>query len=1307
MQSLRWLLYKAWLLLVTVIILAAVGTVTMRIIASNVQHYRQDIERLLTAKFDYPVRFSNLGIYWHGISPRLVFEGVRILDARRKTVWLQINRAVFGISLLDSAWSRHWKINRIALNGVRLQIITTQNGRILQPALSWVSLDQGQRLSPMLDWFAPGMSADIEQGEVVVEDRGADKRYTFPELSAQMRVGHQGRIKVAALLKFAQGSGRKLIFLGKFNKLTSHSQEWNGLMYWDLQGIHLPPLLLKPFIPKVLQMSGRLSMRIWGSLRGGRFQQFVGHLNLVNFSLVSKRKARISGGGGSDRFEPVNLAFEFGLRHQPQGWLLQADRIKVGTKKGRWSAFALSVAEQDIPLGRQITGWVSHLILPDLLPFVATLPQLPLNWRKSLQGLSPAGILSNVRFQGILRKGQIHELTMSSRFAGFSIRPYENYPGIRGGRGTFWFTPQGGALSLKSPDFIIIVPKWFTRPLPAMNVRLPLRWRLVSQGVHIRSDNFGLANANLKIQGNINFLLPSKAPPYLDLRLFMPRGNLAGLHHFLPFKPFSRGFNHWLETALKAGEIKNGQMLIQGNPRNFPFRQHQGIFSIRLPIVGAVVKYYHDWPPLKKADGELVFKSPGLDVTATTGEVLSTHIDTVNAQIPDVEKAVLHLRLRAHGPVPDLVAYLAHTSVADGYQDLFKKIITRGSERLSTQMLIPLDENNEKGLKIKGETRIRQGDFTFIGQNFKLREINGAFTFTQSGVRATNVTAIFRGSPTQLSAAIKVGGSARVSLSGRYRMSLLLPKSSPLRPFVQGVAPMRIEFAVPLTTRAFRKTGVKVHVQSNLKGVVVDLPQPIGKSAALARRLNLRFAVDKPGTPIWVEYGPALRLVLRLAGKRGCRYPQAMDIRYNAGMPRLPLAGIRLEGQFENLNLDAWRDVRFSPKQPVVVTNTTCPDSVMDDLQRIRQVHVTAHYLQIFSLGLDQVKLTAQGEPPGWNMDIESRQLAGRFWIPFILRGPNPVRFKMSRLILGVKQLRSGPLSAQGRKVGLINPAAIPPLEGQIQQMEIAGVKLAHVRIRTQPLSDGLKIQGISLVEPAFTANIHGEWLKRNQSTFTRLWLNLNIQNAGQMLELFKFPGMSGGQGQAKWRLSWPGAPNELHWKTIRGSGSVSLRNGRLNHVNTGPVGKLLTLFNLNELPNHLARGFSGLFKSGFGFNILSGNFRVEDGIIETRDLHLDGSTADIHAKGKINVFSDALNVDVTAIPQLQSALPIASALVGGPVAGLAVYLFDRFSGLGKRFNKIFKIEYHVGGTSKAPVITLKNKIPQTSNHEASGASLY
>jgi len=117
-----------------------------------------------------------------------------------------------------------------------------------------------------------------------------------------------------------------------------------------------------------------------------------------------------------------------------------------------------------------------------------------------------------------------------------------------------------------------------------------------------------------------------------------------------------------------------------------------------------------------------------------------------------------------------------------------------------------------------------------------------------------------------------------------------------------------------------------------------------------------------------------------------------------------------------------------------------------------------------------------------------------------------------------------------------------------------------------------------------------------------------------------------------------------------------------------------------------LTLDFGDVFKSGFGFNSVTGDFTLKDGNAYTDDVEIKGPAADIHIRGRTGLRTHDYDQIVDANPHTGGALAVVGAVVGGPIgaaAGLAI---------SKGLSRAAHARYSITGNWTHPVITTISK---------------
>jgi uncharacterized protein YhdP len=120
-------------------------------------------------------------------------------------------------------------------------------------------------------------------------------------------------------------------------------------------------------------------------------------------------------------------------------------------------------------------------------------------------------------------------------------------------------------------------------------------------------------------------------------------------------------------------------------------------------------------------------------------------------------------------------------------------------------------------------------------------------------------------------------------------------------------------------------------------------------------------------------------------------------------------------------------------------------------------------------------------------------------------------------------------------------------------------------------------------------------------------------------------------------------------------------------------------------LPRRLSLDFRDVLDKGFGFDEISGDFRIEDGNAYTCNLSLKGPAADIGIAGRAGLGSR--DYDQTAIVSVNvgNTLPIVGAVVAGPQVAAALIIFSQI--FKKPLQEMGQIYYGIEGSFDDPLV--------------------
>jgi uncharacterized protein YhdP len=212
---------------------------------------------------------------------------------------------------------------------------------------------------------------------------------------------------------------------------------------------------------------------------------------------------------------------------------------------------------------------------------------------------------------------------------------------------------------------------------------------------------------------------------------------------------------------------------------------------------------------------------------------------------------------------------------------------------------------------------------------------------------------------------------------------------------------------------------------------------------------------------------------------------------------------------------------------------------------------------------------------------------------------------------------------------------------------------------------------------------VSGTWLVDDKGQHSSFKLAYDGDDVGATLTALNFAGViKGGKAHTEAQLDWPGPPTAFALARAAGSMSFEIKDGRLLDVEPG-AGRILGLLSFQALPRRLLLDFSDLFRKGFSFDSLAGNFTIEDGNAQTDNLYMDGPSARIEARGRVGLAAEDYDQRVTVTPNVSGGLPVAGALAAGVGAGAALFLAEKL--LKPGIDKMTRAEYRVTGSWANP----------------------
>ena len=1336
-HSLSWLTRLAIVASAAVAVLIALAIITLRYwILPDIEQYHGRITASLASAIGNPVSIGRIEGDWQGIRPWLKFTDVRMLDEQGQPALVLpvINSSVSWMSL----FSVELRLASLEIDRPELLVRRDAQGKLY---VGGVTLSKQGGEKNLADWL-------LHQSRMVVRDAlvvWVDELRDAPPLVLQQvelhienfYSRHRFALRAIPPSELATPLDLRGEFYGEsFDNLgTWHGQLFTQLDYTDVTA-------WRPWLDMPGEFSrGRGALRGWLGLENGRVMKIAADLDLrdvVTRMAEDVPEMALLDLRGRAAWQEVAGGFEISTRHlamhlQNGIELLPTDFYFREAADGERSGGALRA---------------NQLQLETLVGLTKYLP-LEAGLRARLDAYAPSGKVSNLdaRWQGV--PGKPDGYRIKGRFDNIGLRQVGEMPGFSGLTVEVDGSDAAGRLSINSRQLVVDAPGVMREPLSFTTLTGQGGWQRQRGELSINVDNIAVANEDLA--GNLFGSYQTRAGTrgVLDLTGRLTRGDIRRAARYTPLIALQKEGNDWLNGALLAGHTEDFRIRIKGNLSDFPLDGTKDVlFKIGGHARDAVLEFDKDWPRIENITGEFLISGNKLEVKSPSATMLGAHLQNVSVTMPDMMSVDLPLEIRGEAQATSnvLLRFIQQSPVR-GYIDGFTDGMTAsGNSHLALFVRIPL--LGSKPVQVSGNIRMQGNDIALGEAVPGLRNTRGVLSFTESGMQASGVTAEILGGTASINMQTAEGGAVHAIVQGRCDLDVLRQaEPHPLLNYLHGGAEWDADISVV-------KKSAQVIVKSDLQGIRSSLPQPFAKGANEVLPVRMEKSGGSDGKDIIsVQMGKLLSAHLVRREENGAMVvkqgtidlgdpgkPQGTRVRQKASKGK---SGVWLRGNLPVLSIQGWEGLAGGAGSPGAALPIDGATLHIDKLE--------GYGMSIKSMRIDAAK---RGEALA--VQLASSMLSGEMvWQPHGYEKGGKLSARLRNLWVDDEPL---PISDKPEKSALpgkieqavltapsqLHPGDLPALEIAIENLQVKGKHIGRFELVGHPdgrdwrmrrlritnpdgslMGDGIwygaspsirggdfvpglpvgKLPAVGestarLVEPGELADSAAK--RRSGGIYTgdsqsQVSLQLEISDAGKILARSGYPNtVKGGSGKLVANLAWSGTPDEFNYASLNGSLKLDTSKGRFIKMDPG-IGKLLSVLSLQALPKHITLDFNDVFSEGFQFDNINGNASIKNGVLDTQDFHIDGSSAKVTLKGSVDMNSETQNLQVRVLPTIGDSVSLGVAFAAGPAVGIGALILNKV--LGNPLDKLVSFEYNVSGTWSDPnVVKVGGAQPMQNN---------
>jgi len=1241
------------------LVLVALAVSLGRQMAPLVAETRLEVQARVRDVLGMPVDIGALEGHWTALAPRLLAHDVTIGEGPDA---LHLERVQVRLDLVRTLLARELRVAALELEGVRFALVQDADGRWALEGSS-----EGGRSRP----FNPDESLraieridhlSLLDTQIIFAPHGQD---AFALRNVDLTVRSDGwKQRLDGQLTLPDG---RLLQLNMRGQLADEGwRQSSAELYLKLPqsdwAAWLPRSLTAQWALERFQAGGEL----WLSWVDGHLQRAATRLQAPELRV---------GRAGHAPASLKNLVLTGHFERDGENFRALLSPLSADFGETRWQDVVLSLEHRGEAGAK--TPWTltaNHLDLTPLVPLVQSVAPLPESAATALAALRPRGTLRNLRLDYRPQAEGGERLSYAANLEAVGFDAWHGAPAAENVGGSVSGDLAGGELRLNADDVALHLARLFPRPWRYRHAAGQLFWQIDEQAVTLRSPYVQTEGEEGLAAGD--FLIRLRRDPeeedYMDLRVGLKDGDARYAGKYLPTRSsgLSPELANWLQSAIRGGKVEEGFFLYQGSLNR---GAEDGARSLGLffKVSDSELAYQPGWPALREASGEVFVEDSGVRVKLDGGRVLDTRLTSALAEIPAARGGVPRLQIEGElqGSVGDGLRILQEAPLETA--EIFAGWEGEGPLQGRLSLDIPLRSGAEHPARVVADLRTEDARLRVAQANLELTRLQGAFKYdTAKGLSAPDIRARVLGQALRGRALAEGrGGSARTRIRASGQVS---PKT--LAEWLQVTQTLPVTGTLPYSLDLLLDgADSRLRVDSTLRGLSIDLPEPFGKPAGESREAQWFMTLDGPERLYRLDYAGLASLALAAPPER---FERARgELRLGGGQAQPPATpGLWLRGRFDTLDWDAWQKA-LTP----YLGQGTGQGSLL------KGAELSVGSFHGFGSALGRLEARLRPVRSGWELQLQGPQVAGDITIP--AREGAAIVVDLDRLQLPATQ--SAAASAAADPLRAVDPRQIPALDVRIARLQQGIESLGAWSFKARPGSGGVQFSDLDLDLKGLRVRGTAGW--QGPPGGARSWFRGGLQGR-DLADVLLAWGFAPSATSDRFRVdidgNWPGSPAALALSSYSGRFDISLSKGQFREVEGAASAlRVFGVLNFNAIGRRLRLDFSDLFGKGLSYDEVKGLVRGRDGVFRTEiPLTLTGPSSNLELKGSVDVPGDRIDARLLVTLPITNNLPLAALLVGAPAVGGALLIVDKL--LGDRVARFATVQYLVQGPWREPRIT-------------------
>lgn len=600
--------------------------------------------------------------------------------------------------------------------------------------------------------------------------------------------------------------------------------------------------------------------------------------------------------------------------------------------------------------------------------------------------LDPSGTLRDITIRYLPDRDPLADgsIVTKARLDNVAVGAWEGAPSAGNVSGWLHMNTLSGYFDLETKDFKLGFPELFHDEWTFYSAKARLYWDVVDDIYRLKSDDISVVGDEGWLNGTMLLDIPfgrkANEPNYLDIDIGIADGDARFAKKYLPVHILNQDLSEWLETAIVGATIHQGGFSMEG-PLDSDAEEPL-LWNLFFDVEEGEFAYDPDWPAVTGLKGRIFVDDDEVLIEAERGKTFDTVLEQAKVSLDLNDKLMtLHLDSKVQGPGKDIIRLLTETPLAEYSDEIARDWAMDGDFSGHFNLALPIEDVEKVSVQIGLETS--NGYFATKSPNVELDQIRGAFSYDlQNGLQAEQVEARFLGSKISgsIASTIDYRGNETMQLDWRGKMatdSLQSWLELDFLSLLEGAA----DYTGSLMLKSSGDLQAQLSIQSDLEGLEIELPAPLGIAAEDKNPMDIRLNVFRDRNELFVRLGDVGRARFLFDPEFDFR-AAAVRLGESGALPAMEPDKILISGTIPELDIGPWLDT-FDGQPPGEDELNLLSQVEMNNVKIDKLIYDDYSWNDLMlrvKLGANYTEVTVNSEPVDGQLLIPSRPS-----LPFML----------------------------------------------------------------------------------------------------------------------------------------------------------------------------------------------------------------------------------------------------------------------------------------------------------------------------------